>query len=254
MKIFWMAFALVLCSLNQVAFSGNRIMMQAVKLDPIEFGQERHVLYTSVSVDGSKACYFKGPNMAEYQQGVWSEGHGHWYYELPFISLSQLQIEFLGIYMVNVIGPLEDAMFLPVPALIEPEYNASNVIAEHCTFTWDSNMAESMADDLWVVIAGDSFFYLDSTLDLTSTSWSPGWLEIGDAFCRLSYVDYRFDMISEPDLVSGTEIIWNFYMTCLLSSDKHNFSVKYSLDFNEDDIINLEDMVIFFTHWLEQKQ
>ena len=98
--------------------------------------------------------------MADFEAGLWSEGHQHWYYELDFITMDQLQQEFLGVwefklihdndeesvYTLNITGPLEDTMFLPVPGLTEPAQETSNVIAEHCIFTWDPNNADVGAD------------------------------------------------------------------------------------------------------------
>ena len=258
---------LMLCGLVQVVFSANKITMQAVKLNPLEFGEQNHDMYVGVSVANTKACYFKGPNMVDFETGLWSEGHQHWYYELAFIPLSQLQTEFLGnwefkmiyeddlesIYTLSVAGPLEDAMFLPVPDLTEPAQDASNVIAEDCTFVWDPNSADVVADDLWLVVAGDGFFYFNHELDISATSFNPGWLEIGDAYCRLGYVDYRPDMISSPTWVSGPVVSWDGYMAGLMSGDKHNFYIKYSLDLNEDDVIDLSDIAVMFSHWLKEK-
>ena len=58
-------------------------------------------------------------------------------------------------------------------------------------------------------------------------------------------------MINAPVLVSGPAIDGVSATVHLISGDRHNFTVKYSLDFNDDDVIDLSDLAALTSNWLE---
>jgi hypothetical protein len=245
------------------------ILWQAVKsIFPIGV---RYGIQIRVTISDMKACSFKGPNMTDFSPADWVPLRGQWscvILPLPPLTLSQLQQESRGewqlkltdndnresIYSFTISGTLQDNEFLPIPTLIEPANGASNVIAQNYTIRWNPNGAQMGADALLVDIGdigGNVFNYFTNTIDLSATSWNPGWIEIGKAFCKVAYADYRPDMIDTPLLVSGPAINWESHMASLVSGPYHTLTVKYSLDFNNDDVIDLLDLAVMCSYWLE---
>jgi hypothetical protein len=220
--------------------------------------------FIRLAISDMKACSLKGPNMAEFVPAVWVPQKGLWYWDKYPFTLSQLQQESLGgwelklvnnndqesIYTFTISGSIEDSEFSPVPELLEPATNAANLIAEDYTLSWNSNGAEGVADFLAFELAGNSFFY-SSTIDLSAAEWNPGWLELGSGYCKVGYFRNRSDIITSPILVSGPAISWESYMAFLTSGDRHNFTVKYSLDLIDDNVIDLADLKEFCLYWLE---
>jgi hypothetical protein len=243
--------------------STGRILWQAVKAP--YYGDIMYAIHPRITISGMKTCSLKGPNMADFASAVWIPQTGQWSLEMWPFTLTQLQQEALGmwelkltdnddresIYSFNISGMLQDSEFLPIPFITEPVLFAPNVIAEHYTLRWNPNGAQNSADALIAVIAGNGFYYYSNSLDLSTTEWNPGWLEIGEAYCRVCYADYRPDMMDTPSLVSGPAIGWESAVASLVSGPAKPFTIKYSLDFNDDDRIDLADLTAFCSHWLE---
>jgi hypothetical protein len=223
----------------------------------------RYAIVIGLEISGTKACSFKGPHMADYASAAWYPGLDNWRLELPDLTLNELQQESLGtwelklthnddqetVYSFTISGTLEEGEFLPIPVIIEPVQDA-NVIAQHYNLSWNPNGARAQAHDLYVEIGGDTFNYFSNIID-DAVEWQPGWLELGDAYAKVAYVGYRPYMMDGPWLISGPFIDWTTRIAGLASGDKHYFTVKYSLDFNDDDRIDLSDLAVFCSHWLE---
>jgi N-acetylneuraminic acid mutarotase len=245
----------------------NRLFWQAVKAKFTGApANQQYEIFIRFSVSDMKACYLKGPDMPDYVPAVWNELRDQWGLEVYDLTLEQLRQQWLGtwylklihdddqesIYTITISGDLEDSDFLPIPELIEPAPD-SNIIAEDYIMTWDPNDAQSDADALTVEIGGSDFIYLSSAIDTNAVTWNPGWLELGAAYCKIGYFYYRPDMIEYPLLVSGPSIAWGYYNAFLVSGDKHFFTVKYSLDFYKDYVIDFLDLEFLCSHWLETR-
>lgn len=242
----------------------GKLLWQAVKA-PYANGSMYYAIQPRITISDMKACSLKGPNMADFAPAQWVPQRGQWTLAIVPLTLSQLQQKSLGtwqlkltdmndnesIYSFTISGELQDSEFLPMPVMIEPYFSDSNVIAEHYTLRWDPNGAQADADALGVEITGSGFSYFSNTLDLSVTSWDPGWLEIGSAYCKVGYADYRPDMVNTPSLVSGPKINWESTMASVVSGPYCPFTVKYSLDFNDDDVIDLSDLAALTSYWLD---
>ena len=266
MKKFLFTMLLILFCFTQSTFAFNYISWQVQK------GEGTYWYYVGIDTDdltGVIDCYLKGPNMADYITADWDAGRTQWYSRVFYSTFSELKINGVGTWLVKIIyqdssesiytftigDTLEESYFPPVPTIIAPIEGASNIIAEDYNLSWDSNGADLVATMLAVEVGGDGFFYYNyDNTDVSWTTWQPGWLEIGEAFLGVSYmINHTPDMfISGPTLISGPSISW-IKMAHVGSGAKNDFTVKFSLDFNEDDLINLEDISVIFSHWLEEK-
>ena len=266
MKKFWIIPIIVLLCSVQSTFAYNYISWQAQK------GQQAYWNYLGIDTDdlsGVVSCSVKGPNMADYILADWDSGRTQWYSRLFYSTVSELQINSVGtwflklvyddtsesIYTFTISGTLEENDFPSVPVILEPAEGDPNVIAEHYDLTWNSNGADADATMLAVEVGGDSFFYSSYSLGVSSMTWHPGWLEIGEAYFRISYlIDHTSEMFtSYPSLVSGPVVNWHFVKAYIASGVKNDFTVKYSLDFDDNDSIDLSDLAVIFSHWLETK-
>jgi len=212
------------------------------------------------SVSGASSAHVKGPAMIDYEEASYlSEYRSHtWlsglktFTELKaFIAGTWYVHIFIGnydqsIYSFTIADTLQESDFLPVPAIIKPAQNANNVIAQHCTLTWDPNGADAGAENLWVRAGWNS-----ATPDVLATSWYTDWLNMGDNYCKVWYAVSPSGLMGPLTHVSWLTLPWNPQSAYLVSGDRHTFTVKYSLDVNEDYQIDMKDLAIFFAHWLE---
>jgi len=263
MKIWYMYLLGLLICLAQNSFPYNYISWLAQK------GEQTYWNYLGIDLDnlsGVVSCHAKGPNMANYIMMDWDEGRTQWYNRLFYSTLNDLQKNSVGtwflkivyydgfesIYTFTISGTLEESDFPPVPAIIEPADGASNIIAEDYELVWDSNGADAEATMLGAEIGGNGFFYSSNNLNVSSTTWNPGWLEIGDAYFKITYsINRTAEMLTYPSYVSGPEVFWHFVRAYTGSGIQNDFYVKYSLDLSEDNVIDLLDLDVLCSHWLE---
>lgn len=256
-----------------VCYAENRIYWQAVKVNPHEPTDDHYSITVRVTVPDipfTKACYVKGPAMEDYAPAEWFQWMDAWDFRMPPMSLIELQNQSVGLwefqliyddeseskYTFVIVGTIEDDNFLPVPTIIEPAQKASNVIAQDYVMRWESYDAHQYAHALALEITGEDFFHFSMLSfydDKSLTEWRPGWLELGDAYAKIGYFLFNTQMLTQLAHVSGPAIDWDAALVFFVSGDKHDFTVKYSLDFNEDGIIDLADMAVLFSHWLEAR-
>lgn len=212
------------------------------------------------SVSGASSAYVKGPTMAEYEEAPYlSEYRSHTWHsgkktftELQAFIVGTWYVHiFIGnyaesIYSFTIADTLQESDFLPVPSITQPAQNADNVIAQHCTVTWNPNGADTSAEKLWVRAGWNS-----ATLDVSTTSWYTDWLTMGDKYCKVWYAVSPSGLVGPLTHVSWLTLPWDPELAYLVSSNRHKFVVKYSLDLNEDYRIDFKDLVIFFEHWLD---
>lgn len=212
------------------------------------------------SVSGASSARVKGPNMADYEEAPYlSEYRSHTWHSGPK-TFTELQAFIVGtwyihifignydesIYSFTIADTLQEGDFLPVPTITQPVQNADNVIAQHCIVTWAPNGADTGAEKLWVRAGWNS-----ATLDVSATSWSAGWMGMGGSYCKVWYAVSPSGLMGPLTHVSWLTLPWDPELAYLVSSDRHNFTVKYSLDLNEDYHIDMKDLAIFCLHWLE---
>lgn len=254
---------ILLCCV-QLAFCRNTFFWNAVEKGYPTWANRRYELSLWIELPALTACYFKGPGMSEYEPAEWLVLERRWNWRSEDLTLSQLQTMALGVWNIRLIhdnaeesfysceisGSLQENSFLPIPEILEPAQDACNVHAQHYVIRWDPHDAQVTAHDLWVEIGGPGFLYKVSDIGLTETFWHPGWLQAGKAYCKVGYVLYRPDMISNLSHISGPLINWDIGMAFLVSGDWHEFYVKNSMDFNKDNVINLADLATVYSHWL----
>lgn len=211
-------------------------------------------------VSGASAAEVKGPAMADYEPApflseysseTWHSGpktftelkafiSGKWYVHIYIGNYAE------SVYSFTIADTLQEPNFLPVPSITEPMQGADDVIAQHCHLTWDSNGADANAQNLWV----QTRWYSASLLP-SQTSWDHDWLDMGESYCKVWYSISPSGLMGPLQYVSGTSFTWNSSLAYLVSSDRHTFTVKYSLDLNDDNHIDFGDFAIFCEHWLE---
>ncbi len=262
---------LILACMSSILWAENKLYWQAVKISSHDSPDLQYSISVRVVVPGTKACSLKGPLMEDYVSAEWFKGMDAWDIRLYPISLSNLQQQSFGqwelklifdndqesVYTFTISGSLEDEDFLPVPDILEPAHNASNIIAQNSTLRWNPNDANLDAHLLILEMTGEDFSYISSFLyfkdDISITHWNPGWLGLGKAYAKVGYVWVRNYMMQQLALQSGPVVNWDTATVFLVSGAKNDFTVKFSLDFNEDDIINLADLAMICNHWLEVK-
>lgn len=261
----------ILVSFSSITWAENTLYWQAIKINSHDFLDPQYGISVRVIVPGTKACYLKGPLMDEYVSGEWLQWMDAWSILIYPMSLSNLQQQGFGqwelkvvfeddqesIYTFNISGSLDDSDFLPLPDIIEPAHHASNIIGQDSVLRWDPNDAYLDAHLLLLEVTGEDYSYFSSLVyfkdDLSITQWNPGWLNFGEAYAKVGYVLVRSQMIQQLVPVSGPVINWDTVTVFVVSGAKNDFTVKFSLDFNEDGRINLSDIAVMFSHWLEEK-
>lgn len=262
---------LILACLSSISWADNQLFWQAVKINSHDSPDPQYGITVRAIVPGTKACYLKGPLMEESVSAEWFKWMDAWDIRLYPISLSDLRQHSFGlwelklifdddqesIYTFTISGSLEDEDFLPVPDILEPAHNASNIIAQNSTLRWNPNDACLDAHLLFLEMTGEDFSYFSSFLylkdDISITQWHPGWLGLGEAYAKVGYVRVRNYMMEQLALQSGPVVNWHTAAVFLVSGAKNDFTVKFSLDFNEDNIINLADLAMICNHWLDVK-
>ncbi len=234
-------------------------------------GNDSYMISFWAEVAGANEIYIKGPLMADYEivdiddggseigwrmvgltlAGINAQSQGQWYVKVTFDGQPE------NISSFNIIGGIADVEFPPVPTITYPADGDLNVIAEDCTFAWDSNGAENSSQYLRVDTAGTGFAYSAKsnfgTIDLTDTTWRPGWLEQGEAFMKIGYSNVMWDRRTPIVNESGMVINWlsSLPIPLWMSGDHVEFEVTRTIDLNDDNIINFADLAVMMAHWLE---
>lgn len=261
---------IILISFTSILWAENNLYWQAIKINSHDSPDPQYGMSIRVIAPGTKACYLKSAHMDDYASGEWFQWMNAWNILLYPMSVSDLQQQGLGqwelklvfeddqesIYTFDISGSLEDSDFLPLPDIIEPAHQASNIIGQDYVLRWDPNDAYLDAHLLLLEITGKDYSYFSSLVyfndDISITQWRPGWLGLGEAYAKVGYVLVRSNMLQQLTLVSGPVINWDTATVFLVSGAKNDISVKYSIDLNEDGIINLADIAVMFSHWLEE--
>lgn len=243
---------------------------QALKIHSENAPGFQYGLSIRVRVPYTTACLLKGPLMADFTAATWSPAMEAWDLLLYPLSLAELQ-QRIGTWQVKldhldgrrsveaftVSGALAADSFLPIPNIHEPAPDAAGLVAQDTTLRWNPNGAHLNAHLLFLEFGGEDchyFRYLSFMQDDRSiTEWRPGWLGLGAGYAKIGYVWVRSDMMQPVTHVSGPAVTWNPAMVFLVSGDRHEFTVRYSLDLNEDDRIDLADLSVFSAHWLETR-
>ena len=201
---------------------------------------------TNVAVKGpAMADYETAPFSQEFYKRTWHSGTmtfnemktfivGTWYVRINFV-LSE------SVYSFAIVDILQESDFLPNPLIIEPEQGADNMISQDCFAIWDPNSADIDAEKLWLW-AG--WYY--SWPSISRTSRDLGWLPLGENFCKIGYCKSPPSGFMGPmQYVSGVTVTWDSSLAWLLSSDRHTFTVDFTLDLNGDYHINFADYALY---------
>lgn len=264
-------FFVTVFGISPVLLAENNLYWQAIKINSHDSVDPQYGISIRVLVPETKACSVKGPLMEAYASAEWFPWMDAWNILIYPTSLSGLQQQGLGqwelklvfddgresLHTFDISGVLEGRDFLPLPEIVSPAHHASAVIGQDYTMQWDPNDAHLNAHLLLLEITGENYSYFESLVyfndDISITQWHPGWLGIGDAYAKVGYVLVRNSRMQVTH-ISGPVINWDNTAEFIVSGARNDFTVKFSIDLNEDGIIDLSDMAVLFSHWLEMKQ
>ena len=260
--------------LTVVSIPEIRFIWQALKANYHDPMAGQYGISIRVAIPNIQACYLKGPLMEEFVLLDWSDRLNTWDYRLDYLTFEQLKENGSGVWVLKLVfeddqestysftvslEDIEEDHFLPVPEITAPAHNTSNVIAQDYVLKWEPNDAHHYAHALVLELSGKDFSYsqyLDFLDDKSQTEWRPGWLSQGNAYAKIGYILFANSLLTEgPIHISGTTLDWDNGVATvfLVSGDRSDFYVKFCLDFNEDGIIDLADMAVMFSHWLETR-
>lgn len=273
----WLILYLVLLWFG-TSMAENQVVVTIVKSDSF------YTMFLWADVNDANIIELKveGPNMTGYEPADINESIFDFGWSREDMNLSKIQtlsqgtwtLKFMyeddtnGIYTFEIKNGIEANEFLPQLRILEPLDGDVSVIAEHYTFCWDPNGA---ADDANILsmdtgLVGVNLLYSESIInddiDPCMTTWAPGWLETGSVYFRAGYCLRKWEKTSSLtyDDVNSTssapEIKWEplLPIPVWMTGERIEFEVTKTLDLNDDDIINFEDLAFIAAHWLETRQ